>query len=431
MNASIERTNKNEVKIRVNVEDEIFQNAILKSYKKNASSFNIQGFRKGKAPLNLIKKMYGESVFYDDAAQICVDDTFQEVIKENSIKPVDNPKIELISVGDGKGLEYNALVTVQPEVILGQYKDLKLEPIKYPVKDEEIDKEIDNMVEKNIILESKGSDSELEQKDVAIIDYKAYINNIPINGEEGKDYSLEIGSKTFVDGFEEQLIGMKIGETKDVFVTFPKNYKKEELDGREVKFVVTLNDIKIKIFPDLDDEFAKDVSEFDTLEELKQSIRKKLENENSKRERRETEDKILEEVLNNSIIDVPEIMINREIDSMVNDLESSLKQQGLNLSRYLVYTGITQEKMRNNMRESAINKIKLSLILDKISEVENIVALEDEISEKASEIAKTYSPNDTQKYASSLLKSQRESIISNVKRSKAMDLLMKENNPLN
>ncbi|MCL2321946.1 MAG: trigger factor [Oscillospiraceae bacterium] len=431
MNASIERTNKNEVKIRVNVEDEIFQNAILKSYKKNASSFNIQGFRKGKAPLNLIKKMYGESVFYDDAAQICVDDTFQEVIKENSIKPVDNPKIELISVGDGKGLEYNALVTVQPEVILGQYKDLKLEPIKYPVKDEEIDKEIDNMVEKNIILESKGSDSELEQKDVAIIDYKAYINNIPINGEEGKDYSLEIGSKTFVDGFEEQLIGMKIGETKDVFVTFPKNYKKEELDGRQVKFVVTLNDIKIKIFPDLDDEFAKDVSEFDTLEELKQSIRKKLENENSKRERRETEDKILEEVLNNSIIDVPEIMINREIDSMVNDLESSLKQQGLNLSRYLVYTGITQEKMRNNMRESAINKIKLSLILDKISEVENIVALEDEISEKASEIAKTYSPNDTQKYASSLLKSQRESIISNVKRSKAMDLLMKENNPLN
>ena len=431
MKVSIEKTDKNQVKIGVNVEDEIFQNAILKSYKKNVSDFNIQGFRKGKAPLNLIKKIYGESVFYEDAVKFCVDDTYPEVIKENSIKPIDYPKIEIVDIGEGKGLEYNATVTVQPEVLLGKYKDLKIEPIKYTVNDEEIDRELSSMVEKNVIIESKGLDSELANRDIAIIDYKAYIKDTPIEGEEGKDYSLEIGSKTFVYDFEEQLIGMKIGETKDVFVTFPKNYGKEELNGKRVKFVVILNDIKIKIFPDLDDEFAKDVSEFDTLEELKQSIRKKLEDANSERERRETEDKLLEEVMNNSKIDVPEIMINREIDSMVNDFESRLKYQGLNLSAYLDYSGITQEEMRNNMRGSAMNRVKISLIMDKISEVENIEASEDEINEKANEIASTYSPNESQKLVSILLNSQRDNIINDVKRKKVIDFLMKESNSLN
>lgn len=427
MKVSIEKTEKNQMKIGVNVEDEVFQSAILKSYKKNVSNFNIQGFRKGKAPLSFIKKIYGEGVFYEDAINFCIDDTYPNVIKENSIKPVDYPKIEVVEIGNGNGLQYNAIVTVQPEVILGQYKDLKIETIKYPVTDEDVNNELKDMVEKNTIMESKDSESVLENKDLAIIDFIGYIDEVPFEGGEGKDYSLEIGSKTFIDNFEEQLIGMKIGDTKDVFVTFPENYGKEELNSKEAKFVVTLKDIKIKVLPELDDEFAKDVSEFDTLEELKDDIKKKLENTNLEREKRETEDKLLENIMDNSEIDIPEVMIDREIDSMINDFESRLKYQGLDLNGYLDYTGITQEEMRDNMREAAIKRIKIFLIMDKISEVEKIDASEDEINDKANEIANTYSQKEPQKLADMLIKTQKDNIINDVKRAKVIDLLMQEN----
>lgn len=427
MKVSIEKTEKNQMKIGVNVEDEVFQSAILKSYKKNVSNFNIQGFRKGKAPLSFIKKIYGEGVFYEDAINFCIDDTYPNVIKENSIKPVDYPKIEVVEIGNGNGLQYNAIVTVQPEVILGQYKDLKIETIKYPVTDEDVNNELKDMVEKNTIMESKDSESVLENKDLAIIDFIGYIDEVPFEGGEGKDYSLEIGSKTFIDNFEEQLIGMKIGDTKDVFVTFPENYGKEELNSKEAKFVVTLKDIKIKVLPELDDEFAKDVSEFDTLEELKDDIKKKLENTNLEREKRETEDKLLENIMDNSEIDIPEVMIDREIDSMIKDFESRLKYQGLDLNGYLDYTGITQEEMRDNMREAAIKRIKIFLIMDKISEVEKIDASEDEINDKANEIANTYSQKEPQKLADMLIKTQKDNIINDVKRAKVIDLLMQEN----
>ncbi len=426
MKVSIEKSDKNQVKIGVNVEDEVFQSAILKSYKKNVSNFNIQGFRKGKVPFNYIKKVYGESVFYEDAVNFCIDDTYPEVIKENSIKPVDYPKIEIVEIGEGKGLEYNATVTVEPEVILGKYKNLEIEAVKYVVTDDEINKELNDMLEKNATIESKVSGAQLENKDLAIIDFIGYINDVPFEGGEGVDYSLEIGSKTFVDNFEDQLLGMKIGDVKDVFVTFPENYGKDELNGKKAKFVVTLKDIKIKIFPDLDDEFAKDVSEFDSLDELKNDIRRKLEDSNLEREKRETEDKLLEEVAENSEIDIPEVMINREIDSMIKDFESRLKYQGLTLSAYLDYTGITEEEMRNNMRETAIKRVKLFLVMNKISEVEQIEASEDEISTKANEIANAYSPTESQKLADMLVKTQRDSIVSDIKRNKVVDLLMQK-----
>ena len=427
MNVTVKKIDKNQVKLDVIVEDAKFQNAILKSYKKNVSNFNVQGFRKGKAPFNYIKKIYGEEVFYEDAIKFCIDDTYPIVIEENSIKPIDEPQFEIFEVGKGNGFQYNITVTVQPEVILGQYKGLRIDSVKYTVTDEQVNKELMDMLKKNAVLENKHFDSVLENKDLAIIDFIGYINEIPFKDGEGEDYFLEIGSKTFIDNFEEQLLGMKIGDTRDIFVTFPENYGKEELNGREAKFVVTLNNIKVKIFPELDDEFAKDVSEFDTLEDLKESLIKNLENKNLELEKREAEDKLFDVIVKNCEIDVPEIMINREIDSMIKDFELELKGQGYNLNEDLNYTGITQEIMRNNMRESAINSVKLSLIIDKISEIEMIDVSEEEISNMINEIANTYSLKEPQKFINVLVKNQKDNIISSIKKTKVIDLLMQEN----
>lgn len=424
MNVNVEKKEKNQVKIDVIVEDEEFQKAILKSYKKNVSSLNVQGFRRGKAPFNYIKRIYGEDVFYEDAIKFCIDDTYPVVIKENSVKPIDQPEFEIVEVGKGNGFRYNIIVTVQPDIILGQYKDLKIESMKYPVTDEEVDKELMHMREKNVVLEDKQPDSVLEDKDLAIIDFIGYINEIPFEGGEGEDYSLEIGSKTFIDNFEEQLIGMKVGDTKDIFVTFPEDYGKEELRGKEAKFVVTLKNMKVKVFPELDDEFAKDVSEFDTLEELRKSIKKKLEDKNLELEKREAEEKLFEMIIKNSEADIPEFLIDREIDNMILGLEFDLKRQGIDLNENLVYAGITQEKMRNNMRESAINSIKMYLIIDKISEVEMLNVSEEEID---NEIANTYQSNRSQKFADKILKNQRDSIMNKIKKSKVIDFLMQEN----
>ncbi len=427
MKVTIEKIDKNQIKIGVNVDNDIFQNAILKSYRKNASNFNVQGFRKGKVPLNYIKKVYGESVFYEDAANFCIDDTYPEALKENSIRPVDYPKIEIIEMGEGKNFEYSAVVTVQPEVEIEKYKNLGIDKIRYVVADQDVDRELKDMQEKNATIESRDEGSKLQYKDIAIIDFKGYIDGVPFEGGEGNDFSLEIGSKTFIGDFEEQLIGLKVGDKKDVFVTFPKDYGRPQLNGKDAKFEVNVKDVKFKILPELDDEFAKDVSEFDTLEELKLDIRKRQEEINKQREKRETEDKLLDEVVNNTKIDLPEVMVKREVDVMMNDFEARLKQQGLDLNSYLNYVGITEEEMRNNMRETAEKRIKVILTIDKISEIEKMDASENEINEKANEIAKAYSPKEYEKLADTLMKTQRDNLINDVKRSKVVDLLMREN----
>ncbi|SKA80902.1 trigger factor [Clostridium sp. USBA 49] len=423
MNVKVEKIEKNTVKLEVSVEAEKFKEALQKSYVKNAKKFNIPGFRKGKAPINIIKRYYGEGVFFEDAINICCDETYPLAIKENDIKPVDYPKIDLVQIEEGKDFIYTAEVTVYPEVELGEYKGLEVKKVEYPVTDEEVDAQLKSMAEKNARIETKAEGT-VEKGNIVVIDFKGFIDGVPFEGGEAKDYSLEIGSGSFIDNFEDQLVGMAIGETKNVNVTFPEQYGREELNGKPAVFEVTVKEIKTKEVPELDDEFAKEVSEFDTLEELKADIRKKLQETNDLRATREYEEAVIDAAVNNASVDIPEVMINKEIDNMIRDLEMRLRYQGLDLKTYYEYTNSTEESIREFMKESAEKRVKTDLVLEKISQIENIEVTEEELQNRAEEIAKQYGENDIEKTAKMLLDVQKDYISNELKNEKVIKLLV-------
>jgi len=423
MNVKVEKIEKNAVKLEVSVEAEKFKEALQKSYVKNAKKFNIPGFRKGKAPINIIKRYYGEGVFFEDAINICCDETYPLAIKENDIKPVDYPKIDLVQIEEGKDFIYTAEVTVYPEVELGEYKGLEVKKVEYPVTDEEVDAQLKSMAEKNARIETKAEGT-VEKGNIVVIDFKGFIDGVPFEGGEAKDYSLEIGSGSFIDNFEDQLVGMAIGETKNVNVTFPEQYGREELNGKPAVFEVTVKEIKTKEVPELDDEFAKEVSEFDTLEELKADIRKKLQETNDLRATREYEEAVIDAAVNNASVDIPEVMINKEIDNMIRDLEMRLRYQGLDLKTYYEYTNSTEESIREFMKESAEKRVKTDLVLEKISQIENIEVTEEELQNRAEEIAKQYGENDIEKTAKMLLDVQKDYISNELKNEKVIKLLV-------
>lgn len=423
MNVKVEKIEKNAVKLEITVEAEKFKEALQKSYAKNAKKFNIPGFRKGKAPINMIKRYYGEGVFFEDAINFCCDDTYPVAIKENNIRPVDYPHIDLVQIEEGKEFIYTAEVTVYPEVQLGDYKNVEVKKVEYNVSDEEIDSQLKAMQEKNARVESKAEGT-VEKGNIAVIDFNGYVDGVAFEGGEAKDYSLEIGSGSFIDNFEDQLIGMKVGEAKEVNVTFPEQYGREELNGKAAMFEVTIKEIKIKELPALDDEFAKEVSEFDTLEELKADLRKKLQESNDIRAKREYEEAVVDAVVNNASIEIPEVMINKEIDNMVKDLEMRLRYQGLDLQTYYEYTNNTEESVREFMKESAEKRVKTDLVIEKIGKTENIEASEDELQAKAAELAKQYGEKDVEKTAKLILEAQKDYLKIDVINEKVIKLLV-------
>lgn len=424
MNAKIERLGNNEVKFEITVGADKFKEAVLKAYNKNKSKFNIPGFRKGKAPISIIKNYYGEGVFYEDAVNFCCDDTYPEALKENDIKPVDYPELDIVQIGEGKDLIYTAKVTVLPEVELGEYKGLEVKKAEYPVSDEDIENELKAAQQKNARIEVKGEGAAVETGDIAVIDFKGYVDGTAFEGGEGKDYSLEIGSGTFIGDFEQQLIGLKKGESKDVNVTFPEEYGKEELNGKPAKFEVTVNEIKVKELPALDDEFAKDVSEFNTLDEYKKDIRSRLEKTNNAKAKAEFEDNVIDAVSANAKIDIPEVMIKNETDQMIKELEMRLKYQGLDLQSYYKFTNSSEEKVREYMRETAEKRVKTRLIIEKIAEVENVKASDEELLAKATELAKQYTDKDVEKMAQSIVKTQKDMLEHDTVNGKVIDLLV-------
>ncbi|MCM8709777.1 trigger factor [Clostridium sp. SYSU_GA19001] len=423
MNVKVEKIENNVVKLEISVDNEKFSEALKKSYAKNAKKFNIPGFRKGKAPVSIIKKYYGEGVFYEDAINFCCDDTYPLAIKENNIRPVDYPQIDIVQLGEGKDFIYTAQVTVYPEIELGEYKNLEVKKVEYNVTDEEIDAQLKSMQEKNSRVETK-TEGTLEKGNIAVIDFKGFIDGVAFEGGEGKDYSLEIGSGTFIDNFEDQLIGMAVGETKNVNVTFPEQYGREELNGKPAVFEVTLKEIKVKELPALDDEFAKEVSEFDTLEELKADIRKKLQDANDLRAKREYEEAVIDAAVANVKVDIPEVMINKEIDNMLRDLEMRLRYQGLDLKTYYEYTNNTEASVREYMKESAEKRVKTDLVLDKIAKTENIEATEEELQSKAAELAKQYGEKDVEKTTKLILDAQKDYLKLDVVNEKVIKLLV-------
>jgi len=424
MIAKIEKLENNIVQLEITVEAQKFDEALLKSFKKNSKKFDLPGFRKGKAPLAMIKRNYGVEVFYEDAINLVYEDTYPKAIKENDINPVDYPELDIVEIGEGKDFKYTAKVAVMPEVILGEYNGVEVSKIEYPVSEDEVDKQIKSMQDKGARVEVKAEDAIIEKGDIAIIDFKGFVDGIAFEGGEGKEFSLEIGSGSFIDNFEDQLIGLKKDEKKEVNVHFPEEYGKEELNGKAAMFEVTVNEIKAKEVPELDDEFAKEVSEFDTLDELKADIKNKIVESNNLRAEREFEDKVVDAACENAKIDIPAVMIKKETDIMLQDLEQKLKVQELDLNSYYKYTNTTEEKVREYMRENAEKRVKTKLVVDEIAKVEKFEATEEELLEKATEYAKQYGDKDIEKMAKLLLDAQKEYIKADVINEKVIKMLV-------
>ncbi|MBS5885855.1 MAG: trigger factor [Clostridium sp.] len=426
MEAKMEKIEKNVVKFEIKVEAEKFQEALKRAYNKNVKNFNVPGFRKGKVPMAIVKKYYGIGVLIEDAVNFAIDASYSKVLEENNIIPVDYPKVDVITAEEGKEFVYTAEVTVYPEVELGEYKGLKVEKPSYEVTEDAVNEKLKEMQQKNARIETK-EDGEIATGDTAVIDFKGFIDDVAFEGGEGKDYSLEIGSGTFIDTFEDQLVGAKVGDKVEVNVTFPENYGREELNNKQAKFEVLVKEIKIKELPEIDDEFAKEVSEFDTLAELKEDIVKKMEEENNNKAEREYEDAIIKAVVENAKIDVPEVMVEKEIDTMVRNLEQRLQYQGLNLEQYFQFTGTDEAKMREYMKENAEVKVKTDLVLEAVEKAENIDATEEELKEKAKEVAKMYSAEEDDKMVDLLMNGQRAALLADVKVSKTIKFLVENN----
>jgi trigger factor len=409
MKAKVEKLETNKIKLEIRVEAEKFDAALTKAYNKNKSRYNIPGFRKGKVPMAMVKKFYGVESFYDDAVNFAIDESYPVALNEENIRPVDYPQIDIVELGEGKELVYTATVTTYPEIELGEYKGLDIKKTVYEVEDSEIEKQITEMQEKNARIEVK-KEGNVAKGDIAIIDFKGYIDGVPFDGGEGNDYSLEIGSGTFIDNFEEQLIGLAVGDKKEVNVSFPESYGKDDLNGKAAMFEVEIKSIKVKELPELDDEFAKEISAVDSFEELKENLKKTLEKNNNEKTEREFEEAVITAIIENSKMDVPEVMVSKEIDAMMQDLEGRLKYQGLSLDQYMEFTGNTTEKMRDFMKENAERKVKADLVLEAVSKAEDIKASEEQLKVRALELGKAYGPKDPEKMAKILLKSQKNMI---------------------
>ena len=423
MEAKMEKIEANVIKLEVKVEAEKFNEALKKAYNKNKMRFNLQGFRKGKVPMAMVKKFYGVEVLYDDALNFVMEETYPKALDDNDIKPVDYPKIDVVQIGENKELIYTAQVTVFPEVKLGDYKGLEVEKKTYEVTDEDVAKELEAMQKRNARTEVK-SEGKVENGNVAVIDFKGFVDGEAFEGGEGKDYPLEIGSGSFIDNFEDQLVGLAVGEEKEVKVTFPENYGKEELNGKEATFEVKVNEIKVKELPELNDDFAKDATEFDTLDAVKEDIKKRLTEQNEAKAKSELEEAVISAAVDCTTIDLPQVMVDKEIDAMIKDLENRLKYQGLTLEQYMQYTGNDMEKMKDYMKDNAERKVRADLVLDEIAKVEKIEATEEELKEKATELAKMYSPQDPEKMAELLMKGQKEMIENDIRIKKTIEFLI-------
>ncbi len=381
--------NKNELKLTFTVPASRFEEAIQEVFKKSAKYFNIPGFRKGKAPFKIVERYYGDSIFYEDAFNELAPVVYDEEIKENKIEVASRPQIDVVQMEKGKDLIFTAIVATKPEVKLGKYKEIPLKKIEYKVNDEDVDHEINHMAEHNSRIVTV-EDRPVKDQDIVTIDFEGFTDGKPFEGGKAENHDLTIGSKTFIPGFEDQIIGMKIGEEKDIKVTFPKDYFSKDLAGKEATFHVVLHAIKEKQLPTIDDEFAKDVSEFDTLKELKDSIKEKKQKENEERAKHETEDAAIEEVCKNTNIDIPAGMIDLEIDNIMQNLDQRLSYQGLNLDQYLKMMGKSEADFRKDYKEQAEKNVKTRLVLDQIVKDEKIKEDEKYIKDKIEEMAKQY-----------------------------------------
>ena len=422
MNVKVENTeNKNEVKLTFNIEAEKFEEAMKKVYAKTAKYFNIPGFRKGKAPMQLVERQYGSAIFYEDAFNELVPEIYDNAIKENNVEAVSKPNIDIVQMEKGKELIFTAVVETKPEVELGKYKGIEIKKIEYTTSDKDIEHELGHMAERNARLVTV-EDRAVENGDITTIDFEGSIDGVAFEGGKAENHELEIGSHTFINGFENQIIGMKLEEEKDIKVKFPDDYFSKDLAGKDAVFKVKLHEIKKKELPKMDDEFAKDVSEFDTLDELKNSIKEKLDTQNVEKAKYETESEAIKAVCENAKLDIPNGMVEVEIDNMMKDMETRLSYQGLNMHQYLQMMNKTENDIRDNFKEQARESIKTRLVLEAIVKAEKIEATPEEITEKIKEMASQYGRKEEELQENEQLK---EYLSASIENEKAIDFIVK------
>lgn len=390
MNVKVEKTeNNNEVKLEFTVEAEKFDGAIKTVFNKNSKYFNIPGFRKGKAPYQIVEKTYGAQIFYEDAFNEVAGEAFEEGLKENNIEAVSKPEVEIKQIEKGKDLIFTAVVQTKPEVTLGKYKGIQVKKVEYNVSDEDVEHELMHMAEKNARLVSV-EDRPVESGDITVIDFEGFVDGVAFDGGKAENHELTIGSNTFIPGFEDQIIGMKPEEEKEIKVKFPEEYFSANLAGKDATFKVKLHEIKKKEMPEINDELAKDISEFDTIEELKNSIKEKQEEQNKTRAKYETEDEVIKAVCEEAKVEIPSGMIESETDHMVQDINTRLSYQGMNIDQYLKMMNKTMEEFRSEYKEQAETAVKSRLVLEAVGKEAGIEVKEEEISAKIKEMAENY-----------------------------------------
>lgn len=389
MKVQMERLDKMTVKLTITESAESFAQAIEDAYKKNAKKFNIPGFRKGKVPRQMIEQQYGKTVFYEEAFNSLLNKNYYEALTQNDLEPVDRPEIDVVQMEKDSELIYTVTVTVVPEAELGTYKGIEVEKDTVNVTDEMVAEELNKLVERNarlITVEDRPS----QLQDTVNFDFEGFVDEEAFEGGKGENYDLVLGSNTFIPGFEDQLVGYKAGDEVEVKVTFPVEYQAAELAGKEAVFKCKVNEVKVKEFPEIDDEFAKDVSEFDNLEQLKADLRLKLEKQQEEKINGEFEDKVLKAVIENATIEVPEVVIENQIDQMVRDYDYRLRYQGLDLGKYLEMLGKTMDEFRGQFKEEAEFSVKAKLVLKAIAKTENIAITEEDIEKELQKMADMY-----------------------------------------
>lgn len=427
MKATAERIEKNTVVMEVEVDAERFEKAVHQAYKKLVKQVNIPGFRRGKAPRRIIENYLGKKALYNEAVEMVIPDAYVEALKQTGVEPISQPKVELVQVEEGEPVKFKATVKVKPEVNLGQYTGLEVTEVPARVTDEDVDRELEalrNRYAKLVTVE----EGNVQKGDIVTIDFTGRVEGEKFEGGQATDYSLEVGSGTFIPGFEEQLEGMSAGETKEFSVTFPEDYHNKDLAGKEAQFTVTVKTLKRKELAPLDDEFAKDVSEFDTLEELRADVLNNLKQAAEERARQQMRSEVVSKAVENAEVELPEEMVDNRVEEMVKDMERRLMTQGLLLEDYLKHTNSSLEQLKEKMRPEAERTEKTALVLDAIAKKEGIEVTDDDLGEKIKEMAEQYR-QDPETLRNILEKqNQLDYLKVRIRREKTVDFLMEKAN---
>ena len=425
MSLQVEKLEKNMAKLTIEVSAEEFDAAIEKAYQKNKGKMNIQGFRKGKAPRQMIEKMYGVGVFYEDAANIIIPEAYSKEVAEcKDIEIVSQPEIDVVQIEKGKSFIFTAVVATKPEVELGEYKGIQVEVSVPEIKDEDVEAELKKAQEEQART-VPVEDRPVADGDIATIDFEGFVDGVAFEGGKGTDYALTIGSHSFIDTFEEQLIGKNIGDEVEVNVTFPEEYHAEELKGKPALFKVVIKEIKVKELPELDDDFAQDVSDFDTLAEYKEDIKAKLVEKAEKVAKNEKEEKLIDAIIANSKMDIPEAMIETQQDQMVREFANRIASQGLSFDQYMQFTGMTMDAMKEQMKPQALKRIQVRLVLEAIAAKEAFEITEEDIEKELETMASMYQM-DIAKLKEIVSDNEKEAMKKDIAVSKAAELIIAE-----